>query len=352
MLPSLKNEATGSERERQLRLRAEKAEACMAELFSTMPQAYLAIDRNWTITFANQQAATVNRMPTENFVGGNISSLWPRLTGTEVDRQFRRAMESRVPVHFEIYSKKYDAWFELNVHPTREGIGVYYQDVTHRRRAEEALRESERRYRAFTELNPQLILMADTNGKVTYANQRLLAYSGMTPEQSCGNGWSAAMHPDDQLRAQSAWTDALARDVDFEIEACIRRASDGAFLWFSMRGLPVRDEENKTLYWLGVLIDVDERKCAIEALKKSQQETERQRLELESLYRTTPVGLALFDPVEFRYLRLNDHLAAIIGLPTEEILGKTVMEIAPVDGVREKFQQVARGTPIINALWC
>jgi signal transduction histidine kinase len=68
------------------------------------------------------------------------------------------------------------------------------------------------------------------------------------------------------------------------------------------------------------------------------------------MYRTAPIGLALFDPVEFRYLRLNDRQAEMVDMPIDEILGKTVTEIAPIDGLNEMFQQVAQGTPITNKL--
>jgi PAS domain S-box-containing protein len=104
------------------------------------------------------------------------------------------------------------------------------------------------------------------------------------------------------------------------------------------------------LYWLGVCIDIHEHKLAMEQLRKSQQDAEHQKLELETVYRTAPIGLALFDPVEFRYLRLNDRQAEIVGLPIEEILGKTLTEIAPIEGLNEMFQQVAEGTPITNNL--
>ena len=238
----------------------------------------------------------------------------------------------------------------MHVYPTEDGISVYFQEITQRKRAQEALKASEQRYRAFTELNPQLILMADTQGMVTFANQRLLDYTGLSLEESVGEGWRAAVHPDDEMRTLDAWKESLATGVNFHVETRIRRGSDGSYRWFWVRGLPVRDEQNKTLYWLGVCIDIHEHKLAMEELRKSQQEAEHQRLELETMYRTAPIGLALFDPVEFRYLRLNDRQAEIVGLPIEEILGKTVTEIAPIEGLNEMFQQVAKGTPITNNL--
>ncbi len=350
MLDSLGNMTSPDERAGPLLLRVQRAEQQLAEVLRNIPAGYATLDRNWTFTFANQQAIQGSRQRAEDFIGKNVWAIWPELAGTELERQYRQVMETGVPAHFEYYGETYDAWFEMHVYPTEDGISVYFQEITKRKRAEGALKASERRYRALTELNPQLILMADTQGMVTFANQRLLDYTGLRLEEICDEGWRKAVHPDDELRTLGAWTEALQREVDLQVETRIRRGADGAYRWFWVRGLPVRDEQNKTLYWLGVCIDIHEHKLAMEELRKSQQEAEHQRLELETMYRTAPIGLALFDPVEFRYLRLNDRQAEIVGLPMEEILGRTLTEIAPIEGLNEMFQQVASGTPITNNL--
>jgi PAS domain S-box-containing protein len=350
-MPKLLEKTTAKiDREQQLSLRAERAERQLAELLSTMPHGYVTLNRDWIFTFANELAVKTSGKRREDLLGKNVWDIWPELAGTELERQYRRAMETRIASHLEYHSPIRDTWVELHVFPIEQGIGVYFQDITRRRHAEEDLKASEQRYRVFTELNPQMILMADTQGSVTFANQRLLDYTGMTLEESQGEGWRAAVHPEDEMRVLDGWMKALARDIDFEVETRIRRGSDGTFRWFWVRGLPVRNEQSRTLYWLGVCIDIHERKMAMEELKKSQQETEHQRLELETVYRTAPVGLALFDPVEFRYLRLNDRQAEIVGLPTEEILGKTLTEIAPIEGLDAMFRQVAEGKPIANKL--
>jgi PAS domain S-box-containing protein len=350
MLNSVDNKILSSEQEERLLQRARRAERQLAELLANIPAGYATLDRNWTITFANQQAVQGSRQRPEDFLGKKIWTIWPQLAGTDLERHFRDVMETGVPTHFEYYGATYDAWFEMHVHPIEDGISVYFREITQRKRAEEALKASEQRYRAFTELNPQLILMADTQGMVTFANQRLLDYTGLSLEASLGEGWRSVVHPEDEARTFGAWMEALATEIDFQVETRIRRGSDGMFRWFWVRGLPVRDEQNKTLYWLGVCTDIHERKLAMEELQKSQQEAEHQRLELETMYRTAPIGLALFDPVEFRYLRLNDRQAEIVGMPMEEILGKTLTEIAPIEGLKEMFQQVAQGKPVINDL--
>jgi PAS domain S-box-containing protein len=82
-------------------------------------------------------------------------------------------------------------------------------------------------------------------------------------------------------------------------------------------------------------------------------ETERRRAELETLYATTPVGLALFDPVHLTFLNLNEHEAQMLGRPREQLLGRPLAEIAPPDKIPQVFEYMrtaAAGTPVKNQL--
>jgi PAS domain S-box-containing protein len=221
-------------------------------------------------------------------------------------------------------------------------------DITDRKRDEDALITSEARYRILADLNPQAIWMGAPDGSLTYANQGLLDYLGFTPDHLDGHEWLKAFHPDDRPRVVEAWTHSVSTGADYNIEARLIRARDGRARWFWIRAMPVRDDHGNILHWLGVNIDIDDRKTFAETLQQRQEETERQRAELETIYETAPVGLALFDPVDFRYIRVNTRQAETIGLPKDQIIGRRVTEIAPLKGIQNLFEQVAHGHPIRN----
>jgi PAS domain S-box-containing protein len=212
-------------------------------------------------------------------------------------------------------------------------------DIGRRKKNEEALVASEARYRVLADLNPQAIWMGAPDGSVVYANQNLLDYIGLSFETIAQKGLLRCFHPDDHAQILEAWRRSIATGSEYSIEARMIRATDGVPRWWWLRAQAIRDESGKVLNWLGVAIDIDDSKTFAETLQQRQEETERQRAELETIYQTAPVGLGLFDPVEFRYIRINDRLAEIIGLPPEQILRRPVSDVAPV-AVHAIFEQV------------
>ena len=235
-------------------------------------------------------------------------------------------------------------------HPRLRGMSI---DVTKRKLFEQDLVASETRYRVLADLNPQAIWMGDPNGNITYANQGFLAYIGLTAEKLTGQGWVEAFAPEDRPHVIEVWTRSVTTGVDYDIEAHIRNVATGEYRWWHLRAAPVRDTSGKILHWLGVANDIHDAKTHAETLRAEQAETERRRAELETIYRTTPIGLALLDPVHFTFLNLNDHEAEMLGYPTAELLGRPLAEIATPDhvpGLLEMMRSVANGNVVKDRL--
>jgi len=237
---------------------------------------------------------------------------------------------------------------QVNGAPRLRGLSI---DVTQRKRNQEALAASEARYRILADLNPQAIWMAAPDGSMTYANQVLMDYLGFTNDDLPTERWMRAFHPDDRERVLATWTRCVATGTYYDLEARLIRARDGRARWWWIRAQPVRDDNGSILHWLGVNIDIDDRKTFAEMLQQKQEETERQRAELESIYQSAPVGFYLFDPVELRYLRVNEVQVQTIGLPREQILGRRVTDVIPIPGLEQVLRRAAAGETIRNQLF-
>ena len=166
-------------------------------------------------------------------------------------------------------------WFLSRVEPLRasDGTLLYWigvtLDIDDAKRAENALRKSEKELRDVIDTIPAMVWSALPDGSNTYVNKRFVEYTGSSAEQVAGSGWQALVHPDDLERHAAKWTEALATGKPHENELRSRR-SDGQYRWQLDRGLPLRDEDGNIVKWYGVTTDIEDRKRAEEALQQSQ----------------------------------------------------------------------------------
>ena len=135
-----------------------------------------------------------------------------------------------------------------------------------RKRSEQKLRDTEKRFRFLAETIPSFVWIAAPDGAITYANQRWFDYSGLTPEQTARNWPELALHPDDRERCINKWTEALREGKEYEIEVRNRR-HDGAYRWFITRAVPRRDAAGQILSWFGITTDIHNQKELQEQLR-------------------------------------------------------------------------------------
>ena len=143
----------------------------------------------------------------------------------------------------------------------------WYMIARVRTRAEEALRVSEMAFRTLAEAVPQLVWMCTPDGMNIYFNQRWVDYTGLTLEESYRKGWITPVHPDDKQPATYAWNQAAQTDGTYRVECRLRRA-DGAYRWFLIRGVPLRDATGSVVKWFGTSTDIDELKRGERELRR------------------------------------------------------------------------------------
>jgi PAS domain S-box-containing protein len=146
---------------------------------------------------------------------------------------------------------------------------VLLTDIEERKRAEDALRESEQEARLIVDTIPGLVATLTPGGGIDLVNKQVLAYCGRTLEELKQWGTSDTVHPEDLPRVTEIISQSMVSGDPFEIEERIRRF-DGVYRWFQVRGLPLRDPDGRIVRWYVLLTDIDARRRAEDALRASE----------------------------------------------------------------------------------
>jgi PAS domain S-box-containing protein len=156
-----------------------------------------------------------------------------------------------------------------------------------RRSAEEALRESEQRWRSLTEALPQLVWGAGSDGACDYFSSQWTTYTGIPESELLGWRWMETLHPNDREPTRQFWTESVAGRQPYDVEYRIRR-SDGTYGWFKTRGTPIRDNDGRIVKWFGTCTDISDRKRAEQELRERELELRQARdlLEIKVMERT------------------------------------------------------------------
>lgn len=241
----------------------------ISEIIESIQEYFYALDRNWNFTYINRQAAKLFGAEPADLIGKNIWKAFPRSIGTEFEKNYRAAMEKHEVRHFEAKGVAANVWLIVNVFPSEEGITALAVDITERKKTEEALKESEERYRLIVETTNEGVWAGSPDGKTIFINQRMADMLGYRKEDIMGHTGLEFM--DKRQDVQVHENRRLLKNKNSVQFECKFRRKDGTTLWTMANTAPILDSDGKHIANIAMHTDITERKVAEEALKRQAQ---------------------------------------------------------------------------------
>jgi PAS domain S-box-containing protein len=248
-------------------------------MVSAIPSLAYEGDSAGNNTFVSDQWLAYTGMKPEESAGrGFLSSFHP--DDVAVNRaRYEAAVESGTLFECRLRIRAADGsyrWFLNRAMPARDADGRVLlwvgslTDIDDLIRAEARLRQNELRFRTMISAVPSLTFEADVDGNNIFVSDQWFAYTGMTADETAGDGYLRAYHPDDVDNLSTQWRTAVLSGNSFETK-CRIRGRDGSYRWFLNRAQPGRDAEGWIVRWAGSLTDIDDLVRAEERLRESKE---------------------------------------------------------------------------------
>lgn len=318
-----------------------KSEQRLSSILASITDCHFELDKKWRFVRINNHAVEFFGRKREELIGRSYFEVFPTLKGSIFRKQYQKAVSKSISVHFDVQSVLYPGrWVELHVYPTEErGVSVFFRDITDRKLAEIALRESEERFRAIADYSYDCENWFGPDGKLIWVNPAVFRLTGYTVDEcmAMSDFPLPLFDREDRERLVSHLTQATqgssANDVEFRI-----RCKDGSQKWVAASWQPIYNVDGSGLGHRSSIRDITDRKRIEEQLKnyhehlekivqdrtkelKESQEKYQSMFEnaVEGIFQTTPEG---------RFLSANPALAHMYGYESPERLVQSIRNIA------------------------
>jgi len=296
-------------------------------ILERVTDAFYSVDSEWRFTYVNHQAHLLLQRQPGELLGKSVWEEFPTLLGTECEEIFRASARDNSSGVFTFFYPDHQRWYEIRCYAAADGLSVFFRDETPRIEADQKLREGETRFQMMTSAIPQIVWIADGDGRIEFFNEQWHRYAGSAVTPASLHQFNAAfVHAEDRAATLDAWRSALASNATFAIEHRVRAAS-GEYRWFLSRAEPHRNTgSGNIIRWFGTSTDIHVQRQAVSELARITVESERRRRFYETFLTNTPDLSYVFD-LDHRFTYANKVLLEMWGKTWDEAIGKNCLEL-------------------------
>jgi PAS domain S-box-containing protein len=247
----------------------EEAKARTDRILASITDAFFTLNHEWEFTFLNEHAEHLLEHAADAIEGANIWAMFPEAQGTVFQKQYERAVANEEAVQFEAFYPAHSRWYRVHAYPFEDGLSVFFSDVTERKRAEQALRESEEKYRTVVENVKDVVFRTDTEGRLTFLNPAWKEATGHSIEVALGQPIEAFVHDADEEADWAEYEAMLRGEKDFCRYEVQFKGADGVPRWMEVFARPMRGGDGTVVGTSGTLHDVSKWREAEEQMRKA-----------------------------------------------------------------------------------
>jgi len=326
----------------------------LSGIIESAMDAIIAINESQSITLFNAAAEKMFRCTADEAIGDSIERFIPARFRAEHSGHLRRFDEDGVPCRamsglgllYGLRATGEEFPMEAAISKVESGgkrfFSVVIRDITERHRAEEGVRESEKRFRLVADTAPVLIWMSGTDKLCNYFNQPWLDFTGRSLEEELGNGWAGGVHPDDLQRCLDTYCQSFDRREKFRMEYRLRHR-DGGYRWILDIGVPRFNPDGSFAGYIGTGVDINER-------KRMEEERQLSESRFRQFFETMPEYCYMVSP-EGEIIDVNRQACATLGYSKDELVGKRLTTLYAPEchpKMRELFEKWRAGEELRN----
>ncbi|MBE9008774.1 PAS domain-containing protein [Pseudanabaenaceae cyanobacterium LEGE 13415] len=239
---------------------------------------FVSLDHDWRITYVNRAAAELNHLSPEDMIGKTHQEMWSWSVGTNFEQNYRHAIATQTPVHFEAMFEPSKVWLEIHAYPCSDGLNIFFQDISDRKTTEATLNRQVAEIEATYNTAPIGLIVHDLAFRCVRLNQQLADINGWSIEDHLGRTIRDIL-PElaDEIEPMLQHVVETGEPIlDFEITGETAAQPGVKRIWLAS-WFPLRDGQNQIIGINAVVQDITNRKQAEARLSESE---ERLRLAL------------------------------------------------------------------------
>ncbi len=249
-------------------------------ILESITDAFVALDEDWTLTYANAQAEALLERPREELIGQNTWDEFPEAVGSTFQEKYETAMEEERTVEFLEYYPPLDRWLEVKAFPFEGGLSVYFDDVTERVEAQEDLRRERDLTEAIIDTSVAALVIVDNDGHISFSNERAREILGAAADTLHGmphteTGTLSDLEGTELPPDEWPFYHVLTEGTPISGERYVFERPDGTTRYLSVNGAPLHNSEGEIRQVVFSIEDITEQVQHERELKAAKEEAER-----------------------------------------------------------------------------